>query len=54
MQTSAEEAIRQLDESATGSFQLKMVITAGMGFFTDAYDLFVIGVVASSSMVMNC
>jgi hypothetical protein len=47
MQSSAEEAIRRLDESTTSSFQLKMVITAGMGFFTDAYDLFVIGVVSS-------
>lgn len=27
--------------------QWRMVITAGMGFFTDAYDLFVIGVVTS-------
>jgi MFS transporter, PHS family, inorganic phosphate transporter len=47
MQASAEEAIRRLDESSTTSFHLKMVITAGMGFFTDAYDLFVIGVVSS-------
>lgn len=29
------------------SFHFKTVITAGMGFFTDAYDLFIIGVVSS-------
>jgi PHS family inorganic phosphate transporter-like MFS transporter len=45
--SSSQEALKQLDESPTSSFQLKTVITAGMGFFTDAYDLFVIGVVSS-------
>src|SRR3990167_85108 len=28
-------------------FQAKMVLTAGIGFFTDAYDLFIIGIVSS-------
>src|SRR3990167_6945479 len=28
-------------------FHLKMVLTAGIGFFTDAYDLFIIGIVSS-------
>lgn len=45
--SSAQEALKQLDESKISGFQLKTVITAGMGFFTDAYDLFIIGVVSS-------
>jgi MFS transporter, PHS family, inorganic phosphate transporter len=44
---SSQEALRQLDESPLSSFHLKTVITSGMGFFTDAYDLFVIGVVST-------
>ena len=44
---SSQDALKQLDESPISGFQLKTVITAGMGFFTDAYDLFVIGVVSS-------
>ena len=44
---SSEETLRQLDESQLSSFHLKTVITAGMGFFTDAYDLFIIGVVST-------
>lgn len=34
-----------LDESAFSGFHWKAMITSGMGFFTDAYDLFIIGVV---------
>src|SRR5213080_940046 len=34
-----------LDNSSLSGFHLKAMITAGMGFFTDAYDLFIIGVV---------
>lgn len=45
--SSSQEALRQLDESPISGFQLKTVVTAGMGFFTDAYDLFIIGVVSS-------
>ncbi len=44
---SSQDALKQLDESPVSGFQLKTVITAGMGFFTDAYDLFVIGVVST-------
>ncbi len=33
-----------LDEAPLSRFHTKSVVTAGMGFFTDAYDLFVIGV----------
>jgi MFS transporter, PHS family, inorganic phosphate transporter len=34
-----------LDESKISRFQLKIMFVSGMGFFTDAYDLFVIGIV---------
>ncbi len=44
---SPEETLRQLDESQLSSFHFKTVVTAGMGFFTDAYDLFIIGVVST-------
>ncbi len=45
--SSSQDALKQLDESPMSGFHFKTVITAGMGFFTDAYDLFVIGVVSS-------
>ena len=35
----------QLDEAKPNRFQLKIMLVSGMGFFTDAYDLFVIGIV---------
>lgn len=35
------------DEGTIKSFQWRIIFTAGMGFFTDAYDLFIIGVVTS-------
>jgi PHS family inorganic phosphate transporter-like MFS transporter len=40
------ETLKKLDESKLSAFHFKMVFTAGMGFFTDAYDLFIIGVVS--------
>jgi len=33
-----------LDEAALSRFHLWAVVASGMGFFTDAYDLFVIGI----------
>ncbi|HUL26137.1 MAG TPA: MFS transporter [Streptosporangiaceae bacterium] len=36
-----------LDDSKISKFQVKTMFVAGMGFFTDAYDLFVIGIVVS-------
>jgi MFS transporter, PHS family, inorganic phosphate transporter len=36
-----------LDDSGISRFQLKIMFVSGMGFFTDAYDLFVIGIVVS-------
>lgn len=35
--------IDALNDAPLGLFHLRAVITAGMGFFTDAYDLFIIG-----------
>ncbi len=34
-----------LDNSSLSGFHFKAMLTSGMGFFTDAYDLFIIGVV---------
>ena len=33
------------DNGKLKAFHWRIVFTAGMGFFTDAYDLFIIGVV---------
>jgi hypothetical protein len=35
-----------LDDSKISRFQIKIMFVSGMGFFTDAYDRFVIGIVA--------
>jgi MFS transporter, PHS family, inorganic phosphate transporter len=37
----------QLDNAKMNKFQLKIMFVSGMGFFTDAYDLFVIGIVVA-------
>jgi MFS transporter, PHS family, inorganic phosphate transporter len=36
-----------LDEAPTSRFHRRAVLVSGVGFFTDAYDLFVIGIVAT-------
>jgi MFS transporter, PHS family, inorganic phosphate transporter len=36
-----------LDDARINRFQLKIMFVSGMGFFTDAYDLFVIGIVVA-------
>ena len=36
-----------LDEAPTSRFHRRAIVISGMGFFTDAYDLFVIGTVAA-------
>src|ERR1700679_653478 len=41
------EMLAQLDEAPTSREHWKILFISGMGFFTDAYDLFVIGVVAT-------
>ncbi|MBX5465914.1 MAG: MFS transporter [Firmicutes bacterium] len=40
-------ALQALDEAGVGKFHWRTVFTAGMGFFTDAYDLFIIGTVTA-------
>ncbi|PWI54333.1 MFS transporter [Sulfoacidibacillus thermotolerans] len=42
-----QSALHSLDEIAVTKYHWKTVITAGMGFFTDAYDLFIIGTVTA-------
>ncbi|HLI06214.1 MAG TPA: MFS transporter [Ktedonobacteraceae bacterium] len=42
---SAEAILARLDASSVSGFHVKALLTSGMGFFTDAYDLFIIGVV---------
>jgi MFS transporter, PHS family, inorganic phosphate transporter len=37
----------RLDATKFNRFQLKIMFVSGMGFFTDAYDLFVIGIVVA-------
>ncbi|TDY51222.1 sugar phosphate permease [Alicyclobacillus sacchari] len=39
--------LEAFDESKLNSFHWKTILTAGMGFFTDAYDLFIIGTVTA-------
>jgi MFS transporter, PHS family, inorganic phosphate transporter len=39
--------LTSLDDSKVTRFQLKIMLISGMGFFTDAYDLFVIGIVVA-------
>jgi MFS transporter, PHS family, inorganic phosphate transporter len=41
------DAFQSPDNSRVTKAQLKIMFTSGMGFFTDAYDLFVIGIVVS-------
>jgi MFS transporter, PHS family, inorganic phosphate transporter len=47
--SSASEAghFDALDSAKINKFQLKIMFVSGMGFFTDAYDLFVIGIVVA-------
>ncbi|MGC8537643.1 MAG: MFS transporter [Candidatus Micrarchaeia archaeon] len=40
----ARASLRNLEESGLGRKQIRIMLIAGMSFFTDAYDLFVIGV----------
>jgi PHS family inorganic phosphate transporter-like MFS transporter len=39
------DLLDSLDDSKISRFQIKIMFVSGMGFFTDAYDRFVIGVV---------
>ena len=41
------KVLEAMDESRLNGFHWKTMFTAGMGFFTDAYDLFIIGTVTA-------
>jgi MFS family permease len=41
------DALAALDSAGISRFQLKIMFVSGMGFFADAYDLFIIGIVVS-------
>ena len=43
----SRELIAELDEASLSRFHLRAVLVSGMGFFTDAYDLFVIGIAST-------
>ncbi len=43
--SSQPSAFASLDDAKINRFQMKIMLVSGMGFFTDAYDLFVIGIV---------
>ncbi|OGT33811.1 MAG: MFS transporter [Gammaproteobacteria bacterium RIFCSPHIGHO2_02_FULL_39_13] len=43
----SNSAVVPVEEVALNKFHAKMVLTAGIGFFTDAYDLFIISIVTS-------
>jgi MFS family permease len=43
----ASNVISALDDAPLGRFHLRAVLVSGMGFFTDAYDLFVIGIAST-------
>ena len=42
-----EDLIKSINETETSGFHYKTWLISGLGFFTDAYDLFIIGVVTS-------
>lgn len=41
--TNASELLGMMDQAPSGRFHIKTIFVAGMGFFTDAYDLFILG-----------
>src|SRR5216683_6033416 len=46
-ETRPGDLIAALDDAAVSRFHLRAVLVSGMGFFTDAYDLFVIGIAST-------
>ena len=46
-ETQSQGLTNALDEASISRFHLRAVLVSGMGFFTDAYDLFVIGIAAT-------
>ncbi len=43
----SRDLVAALDEASLSRFHLRAVFVSGMGFFTDAYDLFVIGIASA-------
>src|SRR5436309_4049447 len=43
----SRDLLAALDEVSLSRFHLRAVLVSGMGFFTDAYDLFVIGIAST-------
>jgi MFS transporter, PHS family, inorganic phosphate transporter len=43
----SRDLIAALDEASLSRFHMRAVLASGMGFFTDAYDLFVIGIASA-------
>ncbi|MGN6176291.1 MAG: MFS transporter, partial [Streptosporangiaceae bacterium] len=43
----SKDLLAALDEVSLSRFHLRAVLVSGMGFFTDAYDLFVIGIAST-------
>jgi MFS transporter, PHS family, inorganic phosphate transporter len=41
----ASQKFKELDEAKVSKLHWKIMFISGMGFFTDSYDLFIIGVV---------
>jgi MFS transporter, PHS family, inorganic phosphate transporter len=46
-ETRSGDLMGALDEASLSRFHLRAVLVSGMGFFTDAYDLFVIGIAST-------
>jgi MFS transporter, PHS family, inorganic phosphate transporter len=46
-ETRSADLLAVMDEARLSRFHLRAVVVSGMGFFTDAYDLFVIGIAAT-------
>lgn len=44
VEAAAHKALAELEEGGVTKYHRRMLMTAGLGFFTDAYDLFIIGV----------
>jgi MFS transporter, PHS family, inorganic phosphate transporter len=51
MSADAATDFTELDNAGISKEHRKIMLISGMGFFTDAYDLFIIGVVMSISRV---
>jgi PHS family inorganic phosphate transporter-like MFS transporter len=46
-ETQSTDLMASLDDASLSKFHFRAVLVSGMGFFTDAYDLFVIGIAST-------